>query len=322
MKTTTIQIEKPCSENWDNMTPNEKGRFCASCEKTVIDFTQQTSEEISAVLKSAKGEVCGKTIPSQLNTPILAINPQNSWELPSFNKAAGLLVAASLVSTQSVYAQVEESVTPAKTEQQSTWSEGFSNSEKIDIGTQLKINETVFEGGVSNIETEQEVVNAKVIFVTKDKLYTTYTNAEGKFELNLPTNVVKAKNILVFEFDDIVMHENKDPDNRWGESYHEVRMILSSDEINSPYSFKVRQYYPVLGGLAFYNSRIPNPIVYVDGVAVQFKKYTKERYPKSGEPDKNPVNELKFSFSHEYAEILYGKETERKVFLVFTQATK
>jgi len=33
-------IPNPCHKDWNQMTPNEKGRFCASCSKTVVDFTK------------------------------------------------------------------------------------------------------------------------------------------------------------------------------------------------------------------------------------------------------------------------------------------
>ena len=41
-----LQIGTPCHENWDNMSQVEKGRFCGSCEKTVVDFSKMTEAEI------------------------------------------------------------------------------------------------------------------------------------------------------------------------------------------------------------------------------------------------------------------------------------
>lgn len=35
-----IRIENPCHENWNLMSRNQKGRFCDSCNKTVIDFSK------------------------------------------------------------------------------------------------------------------------------------------------------------------------------------------------------------------------------------------------------------------------------------------
>lgn len=64
-----IEINKPCHENWDAMTPNEKGAFCKVCTKNVIDFSKQTLDEIkdffSILPKSNK--VCGRFKESQLN---------------------------------------------------------------------------------------------------------------------------------------------------------------------------------------------------------------------------------------------------------------
>ncbi|WP_157588794.1 hypothetical protein [Psychroserpens burtonensis] len=47
MRTTLIiNIPKPCHEDWNQMTTQQKGRHCSSCEKTVIDFTSKTNEQI------------------------------------------------------------------------------------------------------------------------------------------------------------------------------------------------------------------------------------------------------------------------------------
>jgi len=33
-----ISIPKPCFEGWENMLPNEGGRYCKACAKTIVDF--------------------------------------------------------------------------------------------------------------------------------------------------------------------------------------------------------------------------------------------------------------------------------------------
>jgi hypothetical protein len=36
----TVRIPSPCHEDWNRMTPNERGRHCAACDKTVVDVTR------------------------------------------------------------------------------------------------------------------------------------------------------------------------------------------------------------------------------------------------------------------------------------------
>lgn len=64
-----IEINKPCHENWDAMTPNEKGAFCKVCTKNVIDFSKQTLDEIKDFFSSLpkSNKVCGRFKESQLN---------------------------------------------------------------------------------------------------------------------------------------------------------------------------------------------------------------------------------------------------------------
>lgn len=60
MKGNKVSIPKPCNESWDKMTPNGNGRHCDSCDKTVVDFTAMTLEQIKIYFDKNKGtRVCG-----------------------------------------------------------------------------------------------------------------------------------------------------------------------------------------------------------------------------------------------------------------------
>lgn len=58
----------PCSENWFSMKENQLGRFCHSCQKTVVDFTQSSSREIDDYLQKHQNKnVCGRFVQTQID---------------------------------------------------------------------------------------------------------------------------------------------------------------------------------------------------------------------------------------------------------------
>lgn len=62
-----LYIPEPCSEDWESMSPQEKGRFCSACNKCVIDFTQKQPQEIQQIIEEKKEEqVCGRFYNHQL----------------------------------------------------------------------------------------------------------------------------------------------------------------------------------------------------------------------------------------------------------------
>lgn len=61
-----INIENPCSENWDDMQDDMLGKFCIKCNKSVEDFTNSSPEEISRKFAENK-KVCGRFTSSQLD---------------------------------------------------------------------------------------------------------------------------------------------------------------------------------------------------------------------------------------------------------------
>lgn len=68
--TQKISIPKPCHENWNDMLPEEQGKHCLVCSKTVVDFSSWNEHEILDYLSSKSNEkVCGRFNASQLESP-------------------------------------------------------------------------------------------------------------------------------------------------------------------------------------------------------------------------------------------------------------
>ena len=61
-----ITIPKSCLQNWHGMTSAENGRFCDSCQKSVIDFTTRSDRAILKAVKNTE-HLCGRFLPDQLD---------------------------------------------------------------------------------------------------------------------------------------------------------------------------------------------------------------------------------------------------------------
>jgi hypothetical protein len=76
-----VRIDKPCTENWNEMTPTESGAYCQKCCKQVIDFTNQTNDQIQSDLRNSNGEeVCAKITKDQLSSL--------NWEFQQWQSSA------------------------------------------------------------------------------------------------------------------------------------------------------------------------------------------------------------------------------------------
>jgi len=68
-----VNLSFSCQENWDSFTPNEKGRVCDKCSKTVIDFRNSTSTEFKKTINATPaGSLCGRFRLSQMTTQFAA----------------------------------------------------------------------------------------------------------------------------------------------------------------------------------------------------------------------------------------------------------
>lgn len=102
-----VRIDNPCAENWDQMRPEEQGRFCSSCRKTVVDFSVMSDQEVLSWLTRSSASVCGHFYNDQLNRNLVPPPAKKGrwvtfWQL----LLAGLLVSSE-ASAQSPAARVE-----------------------------------------------------------------------------------------------------------------------------------------------------------------------------------------------------------------------
>jgi hypothetical protein len=82
-----ISIPEPCSEDWNEMTPNENGRFCMSCSKTVVDFSSMLPEEIQHYfIQNQNEKICGRFKQSQLYTITIQIPNRVLYSQTNYHK--------------------------------------------------------------------------------------------------------------------------------------------------------------------------------------------------------------------------------------------
>lgn len=90
MKTSLrIQITSPCTENWDEMTAVEQGKFCSHCQKTVIDFSMMNDAQVYDYFKS-NTSFCGRFRNTQLDRIIEEPKPVLKRLFHFYSKAAAI----------------------------------------------------------------------------------------------------------------------------------------------------------------------------------------------------------------------------------------
>ena len=99
----TVQIEDPCHEDWNRMTPQGVGRHCDACEKVVVDFSNKSDAYIANYLKK-HNNVCGRFKGTQLNRPIDLAQRRYSLIPPL---AASFMLPLAMLATTSAYSQGE-----------------------------------------------------------------------------------------------------------------------------------------------------------------------------------------------------------------------
>lgn len=95
-----INIPKPCEADWDQMVPQDNGRFCGICQKTVVDFRAFSENELWEYFNRYESrQICGLFRNCHLDKPLL----------PSKNKAISKHVTMLLVAGAGLMASCDTS---------------------------------------------------------------------------------------------------------------------------------------------------------------------------------------------------------------------
>lgn len=226
-----LRIEKPCEEALENMQNIPGGKYCDLCSKKVLDLSNSSDTEILKILQQNKGEkFCGIFFKNQLNRPlseekIISYQPRKA----TFSKfAAGLALTASIINSY-----------PAQTTKASIVKSEVLETPKINSEQEKDKTDNgnfIISGKIIS-SNKNTPLSVKVSFITIQKIYTTQTDKDGNYSLEVPKEILKYESLIEFEpFDytydkKLVIYKIEDlrkkrliklEDNGWDKVYGEI----------------------------------------------------------------------------------------------------
>lgn len=187
-----LRIEKPCEEPLKNMHDVPGGKHCDLCSKKVLDFSNLSDNEILKILQESKGEkFCGIFFKNQLNRPL-----QNEKAIPLHpRKAIFSKIAARLALTVSIINSF-----PAQTTKHSIIKSVVLKAPKINSEKKKeKTDDSSFVISGKIISSNKGTpLPAKVSFITVQKVYSTQTDKDGNYSLEVPKEILKYESLIEF----------------------------------------------------------------------------------------------------------------------------
>ena len=175
------------------MTPVEKGRFCASCQKKVFDFTHSSDREIAIAFKQNE-ELCGRFLNTQLNRELVVPKEKSSiWMAASAAVISFLGLNPDTVTAQEI-----------KTEQTENIIEVPIIGDTIIVKPKHRISGTITDGEGHALEG--------VSITIENKTLCSLTNTEGKFSFEAEDG----DQINIYSFPETSISINRD--SQWPET--------------------------------------------------------------------------------------------------------
>jgi hypothetical protein len=216
-----ITIPSPCSENWATMTTTEQGRFCASCQKCVVDFTAMTDAEIVRYFNRDEEKTCGRFTKEQLNRPLTVPNrltiPFAKWVLAS-------MVSLSFLSPKEGFA----AVLMVQTERSLVF---LGKDNKVEsVENEILTDSVVIKGTVVDSVDKMGLFGCSIVI--KGSTTGAVADSAGHFILNIPIEYQQKTFTLVFLF----------------VGYETQEIVVKPTSIQARYDIKMSMSTMVLGG--------------------------------------------------------------------------
>ncbi len=175
-KALTLTIPEPCGEDFNAMTPVKGGKFCGSCEKTIVDFRTMNDYQILDFYQQNNGKICGVFNQVQLNRAMsfpMEAKPTRNWKAVAA-LAAGLMFGSGLVA---------QTTAP-------TLGKIAMTKQAVSKGTQTTdstIPNRVVKGIVKDQEYQETLIGANIIIEGTN--LATNTDFDGFFEITVPSDL-------------------------------------------------------------------------------------------------------------------------------------
>lgn len=170
-----LNIDKPCSENWDKMIPNDVGRHCSNCDKTVVDIRFKSNLEIKSLVETSDS-VCAIANKHQL------YNYQ--YVRPIKRLAFALLI---------VFGNALFSISASAQETTQQLKETYLKNDSINSNT-------VLVGSVVDEKGEPVIFANVILYLDKKKITGATTSIEGKYKIGLDESYTNKELKLEAEF--------------------------------------------------------------------------------------------------------------------------
>ena len=221
-----IQISNPCHEKWGEMIDNNTGKFCSSCQKSVVDFANFSDHELHIWFTENQGKSCGRFKPEQLDR---LIRVKSNFAISQFKPS---LIAASLLAFLSFPKLVNANISLSYP---TTFQTDNKKSLKDDVLKENTEDDFVTVRGKVIDKGDKLPLIAVSIRVKNSKIGTT-TDRNGEFELRLDRKQFKDKVILDIRY---IGFESK-----------ELKVNLNKNDV---IFVKMNMDQSILGGFAIIN---------------------------------------------------------------------